>query len=46
MSGQLVTEGFAHMDSFRETVDGSRAVLKQKLAEPYVFKSLMLLDVN
>ncbi len=34
------------VDSFRETADGSRAVVKQKLAEPYVFKSLMLLDVN
>ena len=32
--GQLITEGFARMDSFSGTADEGRTAVKQKLAEP------------
>lgn len=34
MSGQLITQGFAQIDSFGKDVDAGKTVLKQTLAEP------------
>lgn len=40
-SGQLITQGFARIDSFGKDVDAGKTVLKQTLAEPLAVASVI-----